>query len=142
MAALRTQGWRAAHAEFGVDVDERLIMEDARYSAANAYAAVRAAIAGGASFDAVFAITDDIAFGVLAGLRSAGKRIPQDVAVVGFDNVSMSQFAVPSLTSIDPNRTWMADQVARALTRRMADPKAEPLHLVTPVELVVRDSTS
>ena len=141
MSGLRTRGWRAAHDEAGVVPDERLLLGGARYAAADARRAVGDALAEGLQFDAVFAITDEIAHGVLAALHGAGLRVPEDVAVVGFDDLRMSEFATPGLSSVDVSRDWIVQHAVSVIERRIAGEDGEPVRLTAPVRLVVRASS-
>lgn len=141
-SGLRTQGWRAAHAEVGLVPDERLVLGDAQYTAEGARRVLAEALAGGLDVDAVFAVTDEMAYGVLTALHEAGRRVPDDVAVVGFDDLRGSAFAVPGLSSVDPGRDWIAREAVRVVERRLAGEEFAPVRLTTPVELVVRGSSA
>ena len=79
----------------------------------------------GHTFDAVFALNDALALGVLRGLQEAGLRVPEDVAVVGFDNVDESQFSVPSLTTVDPGREEIAVTAVEMLVERINEKGAK-----------------
>lgn len=138
----RIEGWRTAHRARGLVPDERLLLGDALYTAEGARRVVARAIAEGAGFDAVFAVTDEMAYGVLAALHDAGLRVPHDVAVVGFDALRGSEFTVPGLSSVDPGREWVARQAVAVLERRLAGDDSAPVRLTTPVELVVRGSSA
>ena len=142
MAGLRSQGWYSAHEETGVVPDERLLLGEARYAAADARRAVAGALADGLEFDAVFAITDEIAHGVLAALHDAGLRVPQDVAVVGFDDLRMSEFATPGLSSVNVSRDWIVRHAVSVIERRISGDDGEPVRLTAPVGLVVRGSSA
>ncbi|GAA1593383.1 LacI family DNA-binding transcriptional regulator [Actinomadura kijaniata] len=88
--------------------------------------------------DAVFAASDLMAIGALRALRRAGRRVPDDVAVVGFDDIEAARFTDPALTTV---RQPIAE-VARTIVRMLLDgveEGAEPV--VLPTELIVRDST-
>lgn len=141
-SGLRTQGWRAAHREAGLVPDERLLLGGARYSAEGARHVVREALAAGLEPDAIFAVTDEMAYGVLAALHEAGRRVPQDVAVVGFDDLRGSAFAVPGLSSVAPARDWIAREAVAVIERRLAGDDAAPVRLTAPVGLVVRGSSA
>ena len=103
--------------------------------------AVRHLERSGVDYDGVFAVTDSTAVGVLAGLAEAGRRVPQDVQVVGFDNQDLAEFTVPGLTSVDPGRDAVAHHAARLLQRRIDGATPEPEHVVVPVRLVERGTT-
>ena len=97
----------------------------------------------GHSFDAVFALNDALALGVLRGLQEAGLRVPDDVAVLGFDNVDESQFAVPSLTTVDPGREEIAATAVDLLVERINEKgvKSPPRTVKASFSIVSREST-
>jgi LacI family transcriptional regulator len=90
---------------------------------------------------AVFAAADMMAVGAIRAARSGGLRVPEDVAVVGFDDAAVASFLHPSLTTIRQDRTGLGLAAARALVREIEEPDAAPPPaLMLPVELVVRES--
>lgn len=92
---------------------------------------------------AVFSFSDAMAFGFASELNRHGVRVPEDVSIVGFDDIDISAHFIPPLTTIRQPRTNIGETAARLLLR-MIDPvpDARPDPVVLPVELVVRDSTS
>ncbi|GAA2967208.1 LacI family DNA-binding transcriptional regulator [Streptomyces enissocaesilis] len=89
--------------------------------------------------DAVFAANDLMAIGALRTLRETGRRVPDDVAVVGFDDIEAAAYSAPALTTV---RSPMADQAlaaVRLLLGLLAGQTGEPV--IMPNELVVREST-
>ena len=141
MVGMRTAGWRAAHAAAGLVPDDRLVLPPAHFEMAEARAAIRAALADGLEVDGVFAVTDQVAIGVMAGLHESGLRIPEDVQVVGFDDLAVSEHLCPGLTTIDPRVDLVVSESLRLLERRMSGEDAQVEHLVMPVRLVVRGTT-
>lgn len=146
MPSLRTRGYRQAHAELGVDVDEDLVVEVESFDPAVASRAVMQLHDHGVAFDAVFAFTDAAAMGVLRALADLQAEVPGDVQVVGFDNGKETEFLVPRLSSVEPGNNAMADRVLELLENRIAAAdagKAEPDPVATTVnaELVLREST-
>ncbi|ETK37287.1 LacI family DNA-binding transcriptional regulator [Microbispora sp. ATCC PTA-5024] len=101
-------------------------------------AAMRQLLEDDPGLDAVFAASDLMAVGALQALRQAGRRVPEDVAVVGFDDIEAAQYADPPLTTV---RNPMGEQAAagvRLLLRLLENGPADPV--VLPAELVVRRS--
>ncbi len=96
-----------------------------------------ASIYGKTYFSAVIAITDTVAMGVYRGLQARNVRIPADVSVVGFDNISFSRFLSPPLTTVDVPRKELSRLTVEALLRKG---HARVLSLST--SLVLRDSTA
>jgi DNA-binding LacI/PurR family transcriptional regulator len=148
MTAVRTRGWRLAHEDAGVPADDTLVVAAGQSDLADGREAVRHLLRERIPFDGVFAFTDTLAAGVLAGLAEAGRRVPDDVQVVGFDNLDSSEFLVPPLTTVDPGHEVMLDAALRLLDRvvegrgaggRGAD--VVPEHVTGPVSLVVRATT-
>lgn len=95
--------------------------------------------------DAVFCGTDWLALGVIRSLQRHGIRVPQDVAVVGFDDIPYGRTATPTLTTISPDRAEVARLAVDSLVRQRAAADAgrdhEPRSLEVPFRLVVREST-
>ncbi|WP_309135203.1 LacI family DNA-binding transcriptional regulator [Cellulomonas sp.] len=141
MGDLRTQGWRDAHADAGVPADPALVVPLAQLEMGWARGVVRGLVTDGPAFDAVFAVTDQVAVGVLAGLRDAGLRVPEDVQVVGFDNLAVGEHVGPGLTTVDPGNDVLVEHAVRLLDRRLAGDAPEAEHVVTPVRLVERGTT-
>ena len=90
--------------------------------------------------DAVFAASDLMAAGALRALRAAGRRVPQDVAVVGFEDSAMARYAQPPLTTVRQPIEELGRQATRLLLARI-NGEAGGMHLVLGTELVVRSST-
>lgn len=141
MVGMRSTGWRDAHVAAGLVPDERLVLPPAHFAMAESREMIRAAVADGLQVDGVFAVTDQVAIGVMAGLHDAGLRVPDDVQVVGFDDLDVSEHLVPGLTTVDPRVDLVVAESLRLLERRMAGEEAEAEHLVMPVRLVVRGTT-
>ncbi len=141
MAELRTQGWRKAHADRGLVASDELVIALQEQETADARRQVAAALDRGLQFDAVFAITDQDAFGAMAALHDAGRSIPNDVAVIGFDNLALGEHLRPALSTIDPSNGWAVEQSIRLLRMRMSGDESAPEHLTAPVRLVERSST-
>ncbi|CAB3637311.1 HTH-type transcriptional repressor CytR [Paraburkholderia rhynchosiae] len=90
---------------------------------------------------AIFAVSDTLATGVLHGLRSIGKRVPDDVAVVGFDDISIAAQVDPPLTTIAQPMRELGETAARLLLQRLANPLANVPGVLLPHRLVIRGST-
>lgn len=142
---LRQQGYGEALAAAGIRPDPTLNIVVPEWSSAAA-AAEFAAFLDGASAadtpDAVFCFTDSMAFGVLHVLAARGIRVPQDVSVVGFDDVAEAAYAIPALTTIGFDKRAIADAALTALEKRIADRHAPGSDIVIPHTLVRRDSVA
>lgn len=84
--------------------------------------AVHDLLAAGAEPDALFCFNDLLAYGAIRALYEAGLRVPEDVAVVGFDDNAHDEDAVPSLTSVSPDKAELAELAVAALADRIGAP--------------------
>jgi diguanylate cyclase (GGDEF)-like protein len=113
----------------------------ANFERENAYRRIIELLARGRDFDAVVAANDDMAMGVLDALHEHGIRIPEDVAVVGFDNTSGAYRADPPLTSVDAQLEEQGQAAARLLLGQLAGVNV-PGRLRVPAPLVIRASSA
>jgi len=90
---------------------------------------------------AVFAASDVMAVGAIRAAQERGLRVPQDLAVVGFDDIQLAQLAHPALTTIRQDKVGLGAAAGDALLRMLERPDAPPPVTTLPVELVVREST-
>jgi DNA-binding LacI/PurR family transcriptional regulator len=102
--------------------------------------AMRALLARRPDLDAVFAASDLMAAGALEALRAAGRRVPDDVAVVGFDDSALARWSEPPLTSVAQPVEEMGRQMAHLLLARIGG-EATGLSVILQTELVVRESS-
>ena len=94
-ARLRLQGYRKALREHGLEPDPALEAPAAAWHRADGAAAVRGLLAGTDRPDALFCFNDLLALGALRALHEAGVRVPEDVAVVGFDDIEEARYSTP-----------------------------------------------
>jgi DNA-binding LacI/PurR family transcriptional regulator len=141
MATHRASGWSAALADAGLDPSPEFVIPLHDYSIAEARATIVDVMAAGLEIDGIFAVTDEVAIGAMAGLHDAGLRVPDDVQLVGFDNLEISQHLAPGLTTVDPDRPTMVAEALRLLRLQFEDKNAAPEHVVSTVSLVTRGST-
>lgn len=134
----RYRGYADALAEAGLDVDPALQV-DAETSESSGYDAMQALIASGAPFDAVFAASDLIAFGVMRALDEHGLKVPDDVALAGFDDIPMARFVNPALTTVLQDTRQAGEMLVESLLRMIRGEKVESA--ILPVKLVVRRSS-
>jgi DNA-binding LacI/PurR family transcriptional regulator len=133
----RLQGYRDAVEAFGFEVDEDLIVEG-DFSEASGRSAMRRLLAY--QPDAVFAASDRMAAGALSELRSAGLRVPEDVALVGFDDSVFARDLEPPLTTVRQRPAQLGGAAVNLLLDLIGDPKGTVRRVVLPIELVVRSS--
>jgi DNA-binding LacI/PurR family transcriptional regulator len=90
--------------------------------------------------DAICCASDRLAIGAMRWLQQHGYRIPQDIAVTGFDNIPDAEFTYPPLTTVNVHKELMGELAAERMVRRIENPNEIPLHIIVPTELVVRES--
>ncbi len=134
----RELGYRQALDASGIPFDERLVALG-NFDRTSAQAAMRSFLAEGIQFDAIFTGDDEAAFGVYQVLSEASKRIPEDVAVIGFDDQFFSSYLIPPLTTVRAPTEEVGRQAALQLIRLIQTGQADPLTLL-PTELVIRKS--
>ncbi len=138
---LRLEGFRQTMRKAGLAVDEDLIREG-DYSPISGYNAMMEILRQEKEFTAVFAANDQMGIGVIRALLDKGRRVPEDVAVIGIDNNFPSTLITPSLSSVNLPKYDMGFQAMQLLNERMKD-SARPRCVITlESELVVRKSTS
>lgn len=133
----RVRGWRKALQRAGAEVPAPLVGD---WTARSGYeAGVRLAAEPGVT--AIFVANDHMALGVLRALALAGKRVPRDVSVVGFDDVPESPYYPPALTTVRQDFETMGVQAVAALLARIGGDESVPREFLGP-ELIVRESTA
>jgi DNA-binding LacI/PurR family transcriptional regulator len=142
-SSFRLTGYRQALEGAGLAVDRALIQQVDRLGMREGARRAREMAESGLDFDGVFCITDSLAMGVLRGLADVGIRVPDQVKVIGFDNVSESEFFIPSLSTVDPDHDGMAERAVDLLVRRIEQtgPSTRHRDFVGDFALVVREST-
>ena len=134
----RTAGLHSRLAEAGVELNPRLVVEG-DFTRGGGQAAVEELLAG-PRFDAVFAHNDLMAVGVLDGLRAAGHTVPDDVAVIGFDDISIAAHTRPALTTVRQPSREMGEAAATMLLDNLNGTQLPAAPHVVPTSLVVRES--
>ncbi len=133
---LRRDGFLRAHAEAGhVVPPERL--QAGMLGPEGGYQATKKLLEH-ADFDAIFAANDTAAFGAIRALSEVGRRVPDDVAIVGFDDIALARYSQPPLTTLRVPRQEMGREAAIRLTHLLSGNSVEGLEL--PATLVVRGS--
>jgi DNA-binding LacI/PurR family transcriptional regulator len=135
----RLQGYREALAAAGVAYDHALVVEGA-FDAASGERATATLLAR-TTFSALFVASDVLVLGAFGALREANRRVPEDVSMVGFDDIPLAAFFDPPLTTVRLPAFELGQAAGRALLDRIAD-RAVPQRTLLPTELIVRGSTA
>jgi DNA-binding LacI/PurR family transcriptional regulator len=140
-AAQRLLGHRAALAEMGIAPDPRLEIAVPRLHRADGAAAMQALLASNVRPDAVFCFTDQLALGALRALADHHLRVPDDIAVLGFDDIEDGAYSVPSLSTVAPAKDEIAVLALDCLLARIAARDEQARDLVAGHRLIAREST-
>lgn len=150
-AGLRLRGYREALEAAGIPFDEALVANMGAWHRANGADATRKLLASGVEFDGLFAMNDELALGSMRVLQEQGKVVPDDVALIGFDDVDEGQYSLPSLSTVDPGRREIAETAVDVLLERIAERsergrasttiRAEPRELLSGYRIIEREST-
>jgi LacI family transcriptional regulator len=133
----RLAGYHDAVRDFGLQASPELVVEG-DWSEASGYAAMRRLLA--AEPDAVFAANDSMALAALRALTEQGIRVPEDIALVGFDDIPAAAAANPPLTTVRQPIRRLGEVAAQTLLELIEQPPGAPRRVILPTELVVRAS--
>jgi DNA-binding LacI/PurR family transcriptional regulator len=137
----RRDGYRHALEMAGLQLDAGL-EEPGDFSQESGLLATRVLLERRPELDAVFAASDLMAAGVLQALHEAGRRVPDDVAVVGYEDSPLAASTLPPLSSVRQPTEEMGREMARLLLAGIASGRQVPRQVVLATELVVRESSS
>ncbi len=135
----RYDGYRQALQDAGLPAPDELVIE-AAFDAPSGHRAM-VALLDRTTFDAVFVASDVVALGAIGALRAAGLRVPDDVSVVGFDDIPLAAYFDPPLTTVRLPAFELGQAAGRALVERIHH-RTIPARTLLATELIVRGSTA
>lgn len=138
----RLDGARRAARSHGFEMDPDLILEADGSSERHGYDAVRRLLQQPNPPTAVFLANDIMAIGAIQAIEERNLDVPQDISIVGFDDVPMAQFSSPPLTTIRQPAFEKGARAAQLLLQCLKDEECTPQSVVLDVELIVRKSTA
>lgn len=141
LGEVRRGGYEAALAEHGLRPPAGAIGPGLHFTRESGDAGVQEVLARAPDLDALVCASDLMAVGAIRALQRRGRRVPDDVAVLGWDNIVEGKYVTPSLTTVAPDLTVLADQTLAALLRRIEGDRTPGREHVVPHRLVVRQST-
>ena len=134
-ATQRREGYLDALRESGLEPEPSLVLP-VDFELESADAAVSRLLRRGATFDAIFASSDLIALGAIRALQRAGIKVPEDVSVVGYDDMLLSRLSTPALSTIKQDTS----KAGRLLVSRILDQDGDHGPETLPTDLIVRES--
>jgi DNA-binding LacI/PurR family transcriptional regulator len=135
----RRVGYYTALIDAGLPLVPELI-ESGDLGATSGYQACRRLLGRNVPFTALFCANDETAIGAVQALREAGLRIPEDVSIIGFDDIAMAAHLTPALTTIRVNKEALGSIAVKQLLERAKEPAGISTSTVLEVELILRDS--
>lgn len=136
----RVQGCQRAFDELGLPFDPQRC-EPCRYSFSDAYDTTRRLLDRCPELTALFCLSDVMAIGAIRAIRDLGRRVPEDVSVVGYDGIPLSQFSVPRLATVRQDTQRLAEHGVDLLLRNIQRP-CPPVHGVVPFQFIPGDSVA
>jgi LacI family transcriptional regulator len=135
----RVLGYKDALLNHAIESDEDII-QYANFDPRSGYNCMKALLASGKKFSAVFVASDNVAMGAKSALREAGLRIPDDISMVGFDDIPWAEYSDPPLTTMRIPAQKMASEACLLLLDVIKETDLKKRNLVFDTELVVRQS--
>jgi len=140
--SLRLDGLRQALTEAGLSLDSELLIDGGLWHRADGAQAMHHLLQLEEPPDAVFCFNDLMALGAMSVLSKAGYSIPEDIALIGIDDIEDGRYATPSLSTIAPDKQAMADLAVSLLLERIKGKQDQPAKCVNvPFHLIPRSST-
>jgi LacI family transcriptional regulator len=136
----RATGYRAALLDAGLAVDYQLF-ESCNLTPDSAGEACKRLLEKQHDISAMFCANDEIAIGAMKALHASGYHIPEDISLVGFDNIHLVEHLTPALTTIRVNKEALGTTAVKRLLARFAEPESINVTSVLDVELITRNST-
>jgi DNA-binding LacI/PurR family transcriptional regulator len=141
-AQLRTRGFRAAHAAAGREIDESLIVRTRRFNRIDGAQAMAALLDRADPPDAVFCFSDLVASGAIHTILGRGLRVPEDVAIIGYDDIEDGRYTRPTISTISQDKTAIAELAIERLMLRISSRNPVPgVELRAQHRLIAREST-
>ncbi|GAB3652382.1 LacI family DNA-binding transcriptional regulator [Glycomyces tarimensis] len=137
----RTAGYERAMEDAGLEPRAEYATPAVHYSRTDGYAAAAALLELSPRPDAIFCFSDLLAMGAMRAVFDAGLSVPDDVAVIGIDDIEEGRFTRPSLSTVSLDTPFIAREAVRRITARIDDPEAPAEEVVAEHRLVAREST-
>ncbi|GAA3720961.1 DNA-binding LacI/PurR family transcriptional regulator [Spinactinospora alkalitolerans] len=142
-AELRTQGHREAIEAAGLEFDPALVRPAGAFLWQDGAELTEELLSSAAPRpDALLCLNDHLALGAVRTLHEAGVAVPDEIAVVGFDGIAAGRYSLPSLTTVAPDKPFLARGALDLLLSRLEGAERPPGEIVVPHTLVVRESSA
>lgn len=136
---IRYNEFKNALEELGVEIRDEYFVDGGYFSFDGGYNAMKTLLELEDKPTAVFAAGDFMAIGAISAIKEKGLNVPEDISVIGYDDLEISRYITPKLTTIRQNTDLIGENAADILIN-LIDKKSSRTSVIVPVELVVRDS--
>jgi DNA-binding LacI/PurR family transcriptional regulator len=142
MITRRYNGYRTALEEHGIRPapELRFILDALSWEGARSTG--RRIAESGLGIDGVVVFSDTVAMGIMRGLRDRGVSVPDDMRLIGFDDIRQSAFLTPSLSTVGPDHRWTAAKALDLILSRIEDPTVPPRQFTAPFAVIPRESSA
>lgn len=140
-ARLRFEGYQEALSKYNIPLQKHLVIDIDQTTFERAKNTVNQLIREGVHFDGIFATNDWIALGALVALQENDIQVPEQVKIIGFDNISISRYGFPAITTINQDKEKLGVEASKALLNLINKTEQGRLNIVVPVSLVERETT-
>ncbi|WP_052144918.1 LacI family DNA-binding transcriptional regulator [Halalkalibacter okhensis] len=135
----RLEGYKKGFQQYGLQIDETLIFEG-DWSLKSGYELAKQLMSQKKLPTAIFAVSDNMAIGAIRALSEQGVRIPEDISIVGFDNIAVSEYVTPALTTIEQPSVQIGEKAAEMLLKILSHQPLEQMHVEINSNLIIRNS--
>jgi len=139
---LRSAGYVRALETAGIEPDPALMISATHYSRGDGYRATRALLDSPTPPDAIFCYSDLLAIGAMRAVHDTGRSVPDDVAVIGIDDIDEGRYALPSLSTVSLDTPFIAQKAIERITARLSNTDLAATQVLAPHAVVVRESTT
>lgn len=138
----RTEGYESALREAGIRVEPDYQRPAPHYRRADGYDAARALLSLDPRPDAIFCYSDLLAMGAMRAVFDAGLSVPEDVAIIGIDDIEEGRYSRPTLTTVSLDTPFIAHHAVARIIARIDDPDAAAEEVIAPHQVLPRESTA
>jgi len=142
ISSSRLTGCLEACRRLGLPFDADQQYEPCRYSMPDAYTATLRLLRRRPDLTAIFAVSDVMALGAIRALRDQGRRVPEDISVVGYDGIVIGQYSLPRLTTVQQDTQRLAERGVETLLRGIVLGCGRPVHELIPFRLIQGESVA
>lgn len=138
---LRYKGYQEVLETYNIPLKKELVIDIDQTTYEEAKETVTNVINQNINFDGIFATNDWIALGALNALAEKNIKVPDDVKLIGFDNISISKYSFPAISTVNQDKKRLGEEASRALLRLIKKEGGGKLNIVLPVSIVKRQTT-